>query len=288
MIVAEYFIRFIFFSFLGWVYECIYCTIKSGRWENRGFLIGPICPIYGFGATGAWIIFTELHIFSNGMIGTQQPVWKIFIICALGSAVLEYSISLLLEKVFNAKWWDYSETPLNINGRICVPATCGFGVAGIVIVRYFFPWLDRYDNIVLYHPLVNEAVALAFMMILGMDIALTEASLTSLLAILDEVQEKFDERMEAGVITVTSMPGMMKEKAAAGMESITSIPAKIMGLSIKVPRLSWRQNYHLNSIQKFVKPQHVSRVSQLKTAASRLKEQTVDRIGKMRDDDDAD
>lgn len=276
-------IRFVIFSFLGWVYECLYCAIKSGKWENRGFLIGPICPIYGFGASIAWCIFTDLDIFQNGLPGTEQPWWVIFIICALGSAILEYSISYLLEKVFHAKWWDYSETPLNINGRICLPATCAFGFAGIVVVKILFPWLDRYDDFVFTYPKLNEFVSLAFALIIGMDLALTEASLTSLLKILDEAQEKFDERMEAGVATIAAVPDMIKEKAAAGVETITSAPAKLKNMTSNLPMLSWRQNYHLRSIQKFVKPEHSTRAKQLKATAERFKATTVDRLVKKKD-----
>ncbi|MCR5098381.1 MAG: putative ABC transporter permease [Lachnospiraceae bacterium] len=283
---TEYFVRFIFFSFLGWVYECIYCTIKSGHWENRGFLIGPVCPIYGFGAIAAWVIFTRLDIFQNGLSGTQQPIGTIFVICAGGTAIMEYSISWLLERVFNAKWWDYSETPLNINGRICIPATCAFGVAGVVIVKYFFPWYARYDAMALSNTTVTEFVALAFMMILGMDIALTEASLTSLLEILDEAQEKFDERMEAGVVTIASVPGTVMEKAAAGVETISSVPGTVMEKAKSLtPKLSWRQSYHLNSITKFTKPQHSTRAMQLKNAAATIKDRT---LGKRKKDSNND
>ena len=272
------------FSFLGWIYECTYCTIKSGRWENRGFLIGPICPIYGFGSVIAWVIFMRLNIFQNGLLGAEQAWWKIFIICAVGTAIMEYSISLLLEKMFNAKWWDYSETPLNINGRICLPASAAFGCAGVVIVKFFFPWYAEYDEMMFSNPELNGFVALALMMIMGMDLALTEASLTSLLEILDEAQEKFDERMEAGVQTIASVPDMMKEKAAAGMVTITSAPAKLMGMAPKVPKLSWRQSYHLNSIQKFTKPQHKTRADQLKKAANSLTRSAKNRLAKKKDD----
>ncbi len=259
------------FSFIGWIYECTYCTIKSGRWENRGFLIGPICPIYGFGSIIAWALFMRLDIFQNGLPGSEQAWWKIFIICALGTAIMEYSISLLLEKIFHAKWWDYSETPLNINGRICLPATAAFGVAGIIVVKLFFPWYAHYDDIMFSNPEINGFVALALMMIVGMDLALTEASLTSLLEILDEAQEKFDERMEAGVQTIAAVPDMVKEKAQAGVVTIASAPAKLMERAPRIPKLSWRQSYHLHSIQKFTKPQHKTRADQLIRAAANLK-----------------
>ncbi len=289
MLITKYFLRFMLFSFLGWIYECIYCTVKSGRWENRGFLIGPICPIYGFGSVIAWAIFMRLDIYPNGLTGAQQPWWMIFLICAVGTAIMEYSISLLLEKIFHAKWWDYSETTLNINGRICLPATTAFGCAGVVIEKFFFPWYARYDEMALSNPELNGFVALFLMMIVGMDVALTEASLTSLLEILDEAQEKFDARMEAGVETIAAVPDMMKKKAAAGVNTIATAPEKLKGIVPKVPKLSWRQNYHLNSIQKFVKPQHTTRAVQLKKAAGILRDNTLGRLTSNKDgNNDAD
>ena len=247
---------------MGWIYECIYCAIKSGHWDNRGFLIGPICPIYGFGATGALIVFHELPVFR----GADTPWWQIFLICALGSAILEYSISLILEKVFHAMWWDYSDMPLNINGRICLPATTGFGVAGVIIVKLFFPWfLARYAALEA-HPYISELTGMAFAFLLGMDLALSIAAITQLLSYLDDVQERFDEKMEASVEAVAATPGMLKEKVSEApaalketVSRVTEVPAAIMGKASEVPTvlkekakgLNWRQRYHLRSIKTF-------------------------------------
>lgn len=237
MIVANIFVKFIIFSFMGWVYECIYCAVKSGHWDNRGFLIGPICPIYGFGATGALIVFDELPFFP----GEDTPWWQIFLVCALGSAVLEYSISLILEKVFHAMWWDYSDTPLNINGRICVPATTGFGVAGVIIVKLFFPWFLSHYATLEAHPYISELTGMAFAFLLGMDLALSIAAITQLLSYLDDVQEKFDERMEETVSMVSEVPAVIMGKAS-------EVPAAIKE---KAKGLSRRQRYHLRSIKTF-------------------------------------
>ena len=75
MALGLYFICFIIFSFMGWIYESIYCTIRTHHWDNRGFLFGPICPIYGTGAVVATLIFNE--IFKNG----EAKLWQIFLIC---------------------------------------------------------------------------------------------------------------------------------------------------------------------------------------------------------------
>ena len=137
MIIAAYFVNFIVFSFMGWVWETVYCTFKTKHWQNRGFLYGPVCPIYGTAAVTALIVFNFVPVLNTGSLAS----WKIFLICAAGSAVIEYTTSYVLEKIFHAVWWDYSKVPLNVNGRICLPATCGFGLAGIVIVRYLFPFI---------------------------------------------------------------------------------------------------------------------------------------------------
>ena len=95
MIVAQYFDYFISFSFIGWAYECIYCTVKEKHWQNRGFLFGPICPIYGCGVVGALIIF---HLLPPMTGGKAYPVWEIFLVCAVGSAIMEFVTSWVLEK----------------------------------------------------------------------------------------------------------------------------------------------------------------------------------------------
>ena len=136
MPISQYFVEFIFFSFLGWVWESVYCTISEKRWQDRGFLFGPVCPIYGGCVVAASLVFGGLSRISPG----PAPLWQIFIICTAGSAVAEYVTSWVLECRFYARWWDYSRLPLNLKGRICLPVSLCFGLAGIVVVCYLLPW----------------------------------------------------------------------------------------------------------------------------------------------------
>ena len=99
MIISRYFVFFIVFSVVGWLIECTFCTIRDHHWHNRGFLYGPLCPIYGTGAVMAMAIFSLLP---SAGIGGDYPLWQIFLICAAGSAVLEYVTSWILEKCFHA------------------------------------------------------------------------------------------------------------------------------------------------------------------------------------------
>lgn len=127
---------FIVYSYIGWVYESIYCSIDLGRFVQRGFLFGPICPIYG-----TCIIFMIL-LFSERF----KSRFSLFLSCALFASALEYVVSFTMEYVFGRRWWDYSNRLLNINGRICLGAAVVFGVSGVLIIRYLHPILERYVN----------------------------------------------------------------------------------------------------------------------------------------------
>ena len=121
MWLSRYFVYFIIFSCMGWIYESIYCTIRAKKWENRGFLYGPLCPIYGAGG----VAITAIADFISAHTDATFTWWQIFLVAFLGSIVLEYGTSWALEKLFHAYWWDYSSMPLNINGRVCFPYSSG-------------------------------------------------------------------------------------------------------------------------------------------------------------------
>ena len=125
---AEIFFYFVFYSVLGWVYETVLCSLEAGRAVNRGFLLGPYCPIYGAGA----ILFLIL-------LGKEQNGILIF---ALGSAVacaLEYLTSFVMEKVYGKRWWDYSQRFMNLNGRICLAGALAFGIFAVILIKILHP-----------------------------------------------------------------------------------------------------------------------------------------------------
>ncbi len=201
MLVAQYFNAFILFSFAGWICECVFCRIRYKHWVNRGFLFGPVCPIYGFAVVIAMIRFNRY----------SSPVWLVFIICALISAFLEAITSLVLERLFHAFWWDYSGLPLNFQGRVCLPVTLGYGVAGVVIVRLILPFLASLP--LEAHPNLNEFPALFFMLLFGIDVTLTVSSLTDMLERIEKIQVLFDKRMQAGYEFAVSGPVAMVNTA---------------------------------------------------------------------------
>ena len=125
------------YAFLGWVMEVINAYIQHKRFINRGFLIGPICPIYGYGVLA--IIF---------LIGKDiSDVLGVFLKAILICSILEYFTSYFMEKIFKARWWDYSKRKFNINGRICLETMVPFGILGCTVVYLLHPLVVRLISI---------------------------------------------------------------------------------------------------------------------------------------------
>lgn len=114
----------IIYSFVGWCCECVYCSVRQKKIVNRGFLNGPFCPIYGFGAL--LVIY-----FLNGL---PQSIVVIFVGGMIVTSALEYGTSLLMEKLFDTTWWDYSDQQFNLHGRICLLNSTLFGLMCVVIM----------------------------------------------------------------------------------------------------------------------------------------------------------
>ncbi len=130
-----YIMMFMVFSAAGWLMEVTLKYIQFHRFINRGFLIGPVCPIYGAGAV---LVTLVVNIFSrnDGYLVT-------FLISFFFCSALEYFVSWYMEKVFHARWWDYSERPMNLEGRIWIGNCMLFGIGGMLIVKLIVPVLFR-------------------------------------------------------------------------------------------------------------------------------------------------
>ncbi len=141
--VSMFFILFMIYAFCGWLMEVIVTIIHDHKLVNRGFLIGPYCPIYGYG-------FLLLYFLLNRYL--SDPI-ILFIMAILICSILEYLTSLILEKIFNARWWDYSNRKFNINGRICITNMIAFGVLGCLILYiinpFFIKTLSYIPNLIL-------------------------------------------------------------------------------------------------------------------------------------------
>lgn len=190
MWLSRYFVWFVIYSFMGWVWETIYVTVKNQKWDNRGFLYGPICPIYGTGAVAISVIMEALPL--ERAAGMEW--WQIFLIAFFGSMVLEYGTSYALEKLFHAYWWDYSNMPLNVHGRICLPASILFGLAGILVVDVIYPWMKGLTGG--WPPILIELLALVFMAVIAVDVTLTVSALTNFRRIVEAMDAAANQHME--------------------------------------------------------------------------------------------
>lgn len=205
--ICRYFVFFMAFSVCGWAFETIYGMLYTGKWENRGFFYGPICPIYGTGAVSITFIYEQ---FLQKFHGFDLQKWHIFAICFFGSIVLEYATSYVLEKVFHARWWDYENLPLNINGRVCFPASFLFGVAGLFVVYILYPFTTNISHHVSTN--VVEFLALILMMIVSIDGTLTISALTNFEKYVAEFSDAIDEHMEAFMANVQEKRELEEKK----------------------------------------------------------------------------
>ena len=124
------FLLFLMYSFTGWVIEVIGKLIEKGKFVNRGFLVGPYCPIYGVGCI-SMILLLNRYI--------NDP-FTLFIMSILLFSFLEYFTSYFMEKIFKIRWWDYSRRKFNINGRICLETMIPFGCGGMLIMYVVNPF----------------------------------------------------------------------------------------------------------------------------------------------------
>ena len=133
-----YLCYFIIYAFLGWCLEVSYKAVTAGCFVNRGFLNGPVCPIYGFGMI--IVIFALTPIAGN-------PGF-LFIGSVLLTSTLEWLTGFVLEKAFHAKWWDYSQVPFNISGYICLKFSIAWGLACMFILNIVQPFIAKLVDIV--------------------------------------------------------------------------------------------------------------------------------------------
>ena len=151
---AIYFILFVIYSVAGWIMESLFCFYKTKKLVNRGFLIGPLCPIYGLGCA-AIIFFLSKY---------KEDLFVLFVMAAFICSVLEYFTSFIMEKLFKARWWDYSEKKFNLNGRVCAENTVAFGVLGVLMVSFINPFvvniIEKFNRITINSVAIILAVVL--------------------------------------------------------------------------------------------------------------------------------
>ena len=159
--IRVYFLLFLTYSFAGWCMEVIGKLIQYKRFINRGFLVGPYCPIYG---TGALLITIFLTKYVDDLVA-------LFVMSSIFGAVLEYFTSYIMEKIFKTRWWDYSTHKYNLNGRISLTTTLGFGALGVILIHFLNPFFEKVMG--LFPDLVLTIVSIVLAVIILTDIIIS-------------------------------------------------------------------------------------------------------------------
>jgi uncharacterized membrane protein len=163
------------YSFIGWIVEVLWVFAKSQHLENRGFLTGPFLPIYGIGAI-LLILFVEPYV--------KNP-FLVFVASVVVTSTVEYLSSLVLDKVFHISLWDYHDRRFNVNGRICLENSLGFGTLGLLLIYVLQPWIS--GGLKALPPDAAIAIAWALIGILIVDSANSIRGLAKVRPVLDEL-----------------------------------------------------------------------------------------------------
>lgn len=172
----HYFLWFLFYSFIGWMYESILVSCQQHRLVNRGFLNGPLCPIYGTGA-----------ILGVAILGNVRNPIIIFLISMVGATILEYTTSWVMEQLFHARWWDYSNFRFNLQGRVCLLGALIFGLGGVGVVLGSQPYVERVTDMIPLPMLHTLVTVLALITII--DLAVTVTGMLEFEQVLDSVAQ---------------------------------------------------------------------------------------------------
>lgn len=133
--------NFILYAFLGWCVEVAFHAITQGKVVNRGFLCGPVCPVYGFGMLAVLAMANMFE--ANGNV-QDVPIWILFVGGMVLTTLIELVAGWLLEKHFHTRWWDYSKEKFNFHGYICLRFSIFWGIGVVGIVKVLHPILERH------------------------------------------------------------------------------------------------------------------------------------------------
>ena len=189
--ICYYFLLFFIYSFLGWIIETIVCSYHEKKLIlNRGFLIGPYIPIYGTAGVLMVLFLSEYK---------RDPV-LLFCMAVIYSSLLEYVTSYLMEKIFKARWWDYSDHKFNLNGRICLENCLLFGVLGVILIYIINPGvtfvLDILPSVLFY------TLAIVFLTLMITDAIITLTVLAQLNIKVNKYKGDATQKIEAEISKV--------------------------------------------------------------------------------------
>lgn len=204
----EVFYYFCWWSVFGWFLEVVVRTLETGGFENRGFLNGPFCPIYGFGVT----IITHI----------LEPIQDNFFILYISSSLIctsfELLVGILMQKIFHTKWWDYSHEKFNYKGFICLRIALLWGVGSVLVIRVVHPVILKAIHYIPYT--AGNVIAAFIVFFILIDLGATLADVRN-----------FNRRLKQ----VDTIGKILHDKSIALGENISD---EVLSLNSKYERLS--------------------------------------------------
>lgn len=204
---TQWVLFFFWYCFLGWIWECLFVSAqrawKNKKWEfvNRGFLHGPVIPIYGFAAIT--ILLATIQV--------RENTTAIYVLGALTATLFELITGTVMERLFKVKYWDYSDMPLNYHGHICLFVSLFWGAFSVLLVRIIHVPVE---NLMMQIPsFLCEAFAFTFMPIFAYDITVSFNEAMDLREVLESLSENNEtvkrlERRFDAIVAFTPVPDM--------------------------------------------------------------------------------
>lgn len=168
---------FAIYSLIGWCTEVVYAVVTTGKFSNRGFLNGPVCPIYGFGVIIVLLCLTPI----------KENLLLLFAGSFLLTSFLEWSTGFVLEKVFHNKWWDYSDKPFNLGGYVCLAFSIMWGLGCMFIIRIIHPMISY--GVFAMPNFLGYTLIILIMLLFALDTTVTVVSVYGLNKRLDQLDD---------------------------------------------------------------------------------------------------
>ncbi len=210
----QWLLFFFFYCFCGWIWECLYVSLKEQKWVNRGFMHGPLLPIYGSGAIV--VLFLALPVRNNFVL--------VFISGMIGATILEYFTGAAMERLFHMRYWDYTGKPFNLNGHICLFCSIGWGFFSVALVEFAHKPVER---IILMIPRnVTDILAFVITVLAVVDFTQSFNAAMDLREMLEKVTENNDtlrhleKRVDVVAAVVDDDIKQIKEKSSKRLKEL--------------------------------------------------------------------
>lgn len=222
--ICFYFMLFLLYSFIGWSIEVIGQLLEKHRFINRGFLVGPICPIYGWGCIAMILTLTKY----------KSDFFLLFAMAIVICSILEYFTSYFMEKLFHVRWWDYTRRKYNINGRICAETMIPFGILGCLVIYIVNPILSSILLKISVSTL--NIIAIILFVIYVIDNIISLSIMFGFKGTLKTVEKDGTEEITKKVREVLSNRNFLYKRLISAFTTITSPKERLVILQEKIDK----------------------------------------------------